>query len=137
MNISSFFKKSFIDPGLLVIRVCFGAMILMRGMGKMERLISGSWDFADPIGIGSEASFILVTFAEFVCAVLLIMGLLTRFALIPLIITMFVVVFIHGTDQSLSDRERPVLFLIAFLGLFLTGPGKYSIDGLLFKVRGK
>ena len=106
--------------------------MLMHGVGKMERLISGSWNFADPIGIGSDASFILVTFAEFVCAILVILGLLTRFAVIPLIIAMFVVVFIHSADQSISEKERPILFLIAFLGLFFTGPGKYSIDRFLF-----
>lgn len=66
--------------------------------------------------------------AEFFCSILLILGLGTRIVLIPLIIAMTVVAFmVHGSDP-LSEKESALLFLIPFLTLFITGPGKYSLD---------
>lgn len=125
---SEFFRKNCTDTGILLLRAGFGIMILMHGIGKLQDLISGANDFPDPIGIGSTLSLALVTFAEFICAILLIIGLFTRLALVPLIITMLVVVFIHEAHLDLFDKEPPVLFLIVFIALFFTGAGKYSMD---------
>ncbi len=123
------------DAGILFLRVAFGIMILLHGIGKLHDLINGKSDFPDPVGIGSFPSLALVTFAEFGCAILLIIGLFTRLALVPLISTMLVVVFIHEAHLDLSDKETPVLFLIAFIGLFFTGAGKYAVDEKIKKKR--
>lgn len=130
-------RINYTDAGLLLMRTGFGIMILLHGIGKLQDLISGANDFPDPIGIGSNLSLVLVTFAEFICAILLIIGLFTRLALMPLIITMFVVVFIHEAHLELFDKETPVLFLIAFTGLLFTGAGKYAIDEKIKKKIGE
>lgn len=85
------------------------------------------------MGLGPSVSFALAIFAELVCALLLSVGLFTRYALIPLIITFAVAVFsVHGAD-ALSDKEHALLYLMTFLTLFLSGPGKYSIDAKIIK----
>ncbi len=67
-------------------------------------------------------------FAEVFCPVLLVFGLFTRYATIPLLITMGVAVFVvHGGD-SFSKQELGLVYFVAFLTLLLAGPGKYSLD---------
>lgn len=123
------------DLSLLVLRIGAAALILTHGYPKLLRILDGNFGFGDPIGLGPEVSLFLVTFAEFFCAVLLIAGFLTRFALIPLIINMSVITFIaHGQDPF-SDQELPLFFLITFVVLFFTGAGKISLDNLFFNRR--
>ncbi|WP_439558879.1 DoxX family protein [Dyadobacter sp.] len=134
--------KSFLKPiklpasadfGVLILRVGISCLMLTHGYAKLSGYLGGDHAFADPIGIGEELSYILTILAEFGCSILLILGLFTRAALIPLIFTMLVVVFIvHGPD-SFDKKEHGVSFLITYFTLFFTGPGKYSIDSKLYR----
>lgn len=126
---------NFNDLGLLLLRLIFGGfMIINHGLGKMDKLLAGGdIKFANPIGLGMELSLQLTVFAEIICAGLLILGAFTRFALIPLIFTMLVAIFvIHGADPF-SDKEGALSYLIPYIILFVNGAGKYSVDGQLFR----
>lgn len=117
------------DLGLLLLRlVSGGIMAYSHGWGKLQKMLSGDMSFADPIGMGEEASLVLTVFAEFVCGILVALGLFTRSALIPLIITMLVAVFIIHADDPFSKQEFGLLYLVPYITLFLTGPGKISLD---------
>jgi putative oxidoreductase len=120
------------DVAILLLRIGAAALIMTHGIPKLLRVLDGDFGFGDPIGIGPTASLILVTFAEAICAALVLLGLFTRAALIPLVINMAVVVFIAHGDDPFSDKELGLFFLISFIVLFLTGPGKYSLDKKLF-----
>ena len=86
--------------------------------------------FGDPLGIGSTLSFILVVFAEAICPILIILGLRTRLAAIPVIITMAVAAFIvHGNDPF-SSMEKALMYLVGFTAIALMGGGKYTIKQL-------
>ena len=122
-----------VDAVLFILRIFFGGFMLLHGYPKLEKLLSGSSEFADPFGIGAQASLFLAVFAEFVCALLLIFGFMTRLALVPLIITMLTAVFIiHGSDP-LSDKEHASLYLIVFFCIYLLGPGRFSLDDKVFR----
>ena len=117
------------DLGLLLLRLASGGfMAYSHGWGKLQKLLSGDMSFADPIGIGEEVSFVLTVFAEFLCGMLVALGLFTRAALIPLMITMAVAVFIVHADDPFSKQEFGLLFLVPYVTLFLAGPGKFSLD---------
>ena len=117
-----------IDTALLLLRVASSLMILTHGWPKITNFSDYLNRFADPLGLGPALSLQATIFAEFFCAILVALGLLTRLALIPLIITMATVVFIiHGGD-AFGDKELPLLYLFTFVVLFITGPGKYSLD---------
>lgn len=103
-------------------------MAFSHGWGKLQGLLEGDFSFADPLGIGQAPSLVLTVFAEFVCGVLVALGLFTRAALVPLIITMVVAVFIVHADDPFGKQEFGLLFLVPYATLFLTGPGKYSLD---------
>ena len=85
------------------------------------------------MGMGSEVSLILTIGAELGCAVLLILGLFTRFAAIPLVVTMLVAALLaHGGDP-LAEKEMSLLYLAGYLSIMLLGAGKFSLDDLIFK----
>jgi len=120
------------DLGLLVLRVALGLIMANHGYGKLMAHETMLHEFGDPIGLGSELSYILVVFAEFFCSILLVLGLATRAALIPLIITTAVIVFVaHGADPW-GKKEMGALFGVTYLALLFTGPGKLSADNYLF-----
>lgn len=117
------------DFALLLLRLTSGGMMAYaHGWGKFQKLLSGDMGFADPIGIGQELSLILAVFAELVCGILLALGLFTRLSLVPLIFTMVVAVFIVHADDPFSKQEFGLLYLAPYIALFLTGPGRFSLD---------
>ena len=114
--------------GILILRIGAGILILTHGVPKFMKLLDGNLQFADPLGLGSEITFIFAVFAEFLCGVLVLIGLYTRIAVIPLIITMLTAaIIVHSTDPF-GVKEKPLLFAVIFLALLFTGSGKYSID---------
>ena len=127
--------NTFTSLGLLILRVGLGAMMLTHGYPKFQKLLEGNFQFRDPIGLGVEASLILAVLAEFVCSILLILGLFSRYALIPLIVTMAVALFIVHASDPFGTQEKAALYLLSFVFLFITGPGKNSIDQKLFGKR--
>jgi putative oxidoreductase len=117
------------DLGLLLLRLASGGiMAYSHGWGKLQKMLGGDMSFADPIGVGEELSLILTVFAEFACGILVALGLFTRAALIPLIVTMWVAVFIIHADDPFGKQEFGLLYLTPYLALYFTGPGKYSVD---------
>lgn len=116
---------------LFILRVAIGVFMLTHGIPKLQTLMSGHIKFADPFGIGATPSLILTVFAEFVCSILLILGLATRLATIPLMITMLVAIFsIHAADPF-GRKELPSTYLLIFFGLFILGAGRFSVDQLI------
>ncbi len=120
------------DLGLLLLRFVCGLMLL-HGWSKFTNYPEEIKDWPDPFHVGVTLSYAFAVFAELFCTIFIILGLFTRIALIPLIILMIIIVFIIHSGQSLIDREHAILYFLAYLSLFLTGPGKYSLDQLLEK----
>jgi putative oxidoreductase len=119
--------------GLLVLRVGAGlTMALMHGLPKVGRLFGAApIKFADPFGLGAPVSLALASFGEFVCGVLVALGLCTRAATLPLAFTMLVAVFHAHAGDPWGKREPAFMFLVAALALFFAGPGRYSFDALI------
>ena len=123
--------------GLLILRVGAAGYMVTHGWGKLQMLRAGG-GFADPIGIGPQASLVLATFAEFACALLVLVGLGTRLAAVPVVFTMAVAAFlVHGNDPWTAgagprSKEPALLFLAAFLAIVFTGAGRFSFDALLW-----
>lgn len=120
--------KSTYHIGLLLLRLGFSGLMLTHGIPKLMNLLNGNLEFSDPLGIGPVPSLILTVIGEVLCPLLIIIGYKTRLAAIPAAITMAVAAFIvHGTDP-IGTKEMALLYLLAFVIIILTGPGKYSVD---------
>lgn len=117
--------------GLLVLRLAFGGMLLTHGWPKLQMILNGqAASFPDPLGIGPETALYLSTFAEFGCAILVMAGLLTRLATIPLIINFLVAALVVHAGQPFENMEKALMYGSAFAGLLFAGPGLYSLDAL-------
>ena len=120
-------KKVSIDFGLLLFRVGFSVGMMTHGYGKFLKVIQGNFEFGDPIGIGPTFSLILAAIGEFIAPILIILGWKTRLATIFPTLTMLVAFAIVHDGDPFSRKEKAFVYLIAFLTLYFTGPGKYSL----------
>lgn len=130
--LNSNLDKAPMDLAVLLLRVISGGFIMTHGAPKVKKIMAGDFGFADPIGLGPETSLVLMAFAEAICGFLVILGLGTRWAAITLIIGLGVAAFIHHAADPFSNKEKPMLFLVIFVVLLLTGGGRYSLDRRLF-----
>src|SRR5690606_26430198 len=109
-------------------------MIPKHGYVKLVEFNERKEEFMDFMGLGGSISLSLAVFAEFFCSILLIFGLFTRLATIPLLVTMLVVFSVH--DWALFGKyELSTAFFLGYLAILALGPGKYSLDYLLLKKR--
>ena len=122
-----------INISLLILRVISGLVMIPHGFNKLTHFAEKSGDFMSFLGLGSELSFALLVAAEFFCSILLVIGLFSRFALIPMVIAMFVAAFKAHHGDVFGDGETSFLYMACYLTLLIAGPCKYSLDNLLFK----
>jgi putative oxidoreductase len=113
--------------GLLILRVTAGGLMLIHGWQKLIGFGAGWGSFPNPIGVGSHVSQILAVFAEFFCSLAVILGIKTRLAAIPLLITMLVAAFIVLRGSPIGQRELPLLYAAGFAALSLLGGGRYAL----------
>lgn len=118
---------------ILFLRVFIGIMMMTHGLAKLNNFDQMAGSFPDPIGWGSKMSLIMIIFAEFGCSILLILGLFTRLAAIPLLFSMAIATFvIHGADPF-SAKELAILYAGVYVVLLFTGGGRWSVDHFIYK----
>ena len=128
------------DSGILIGRLGLGlSMAFAHGYGKLSNFSTVAEKFPDPLGVGSTTSLALAVFAEFFCGLLVAVGAGTRLALTQLMATMSVAMYCHMKlwgdplfgQPGQKSAELAFVYLIGFLLLFFTGPGKFSVDHLI------
>ena len=124
------YNRKLTDLALLVFRISLAGMLLTHGLPKLLSFSERVERFRDPLGIGSTLSLSGAILGEVVAPILVILGLYTRIATIPMAFTMAVAGFIVHADDPFSTKEKSLLFLTGSILLFFTGPGSYSVDGL-------
>lgn len=119
------------DIALLIGRISIALLMLVHGIPKIAGFAETPVQFMSVMGLGAEISLGLAVFAEVFCSILVLLGLRTRLAVIPLIITMLVAVFmVHGDDPFIK-QEMGLHYLLVYVMLFFTGSGKYALDTLI------
>ncbi len=130
--LSTKINDSQVNASLLILRLTAGILMAHHGYGKLTNFDSIEPKFMEFLGLSKAISLGLVVFAEFFCSLLLIVGMATRFALIPLTITMLVAVFQAHKGEIFGDGQTAFLYLAIYVTLLLKGAGKYSVDAFLF-----
>jgi putative oxidoreductase len=131
--LSTKYSAGAFNAAMLVLRIGLGALMIHIGYDKLVHFAERRAEFMNFMGMGQTMSLALVVFAEFFCSLFLIIGLFTRFATIPLIITMCVIVFKVNHGNVFGDGMTAALFLTGYIALLLCGPGKVSVDGMIGK----
>jgi len=117
-------------------------MFLRHGLEKQPAHWAAYWvrfaqNGVDPIGIGPHATLIVTIISDFVCSILITIGLGTRWAAMFCFGNIFVAwafqlhFAILGKNDNGRSGEHILLYLGAMLMLIIAGPGAASLDRLL------
>lgn len=126
---------------LLTIRLLWGWMFFWAGKSKLDD-IAPVIDYFGALQIPFPAfTAYAVALVECLGGIFLFFGLAARVVSIPLIIVMLgafalahqEAVFAFFSDQQGLIQQPPFTFLGAALLVFVFGPGRFSLDGLLLK----
>jgi putative oxidoreductase len=124
------------DVALLILRAGVSLLMMTHGWGKLEKLLAGGEiEFYDFIGLGPKISLVLTVLGEFIAPIFILFGLFTRWAALPVIITMGVAAFMVHAGDPVGDREGSLMYLICYLAILMLGPGAFSVDQRLGKKR--
>lgn len=123
------------DAGILFIRLALAAVFINAGWSKfmnMEMTITGF----GMAGIPAPLAY-FVAGAELLCGVLMLVGVLVRYAGILLAIIMFVALvkvhFVNGFSLQNGGYEYVLVLMLASLAMLTLGAGSYSVAHLLKK----
>jgi putative oxidoreductase len=133
------YSSNFQNFGLLVLRLGIGAAFILHGLPKL----AGGPELWAQLGAATGAAGIhflpafwgfMAAFAEFFGGVCLIAGLFTRVFSVLLTATMAVAATMHlskGDDFTVASHA--IEMGVVFLSLMFMGPGRISLDWLLFR----
>jgi len=127
---------------VLLIRILVGWVFLSEGIQKFL--------FPDSLGVGRfvkigipwpQVMAPFVGVVEIVCGALLLIGLLTRLASIPLLIDICVALYVtkivtlakNGLWSTLHEARTDVCMLLGLVFLMLVGGGTLSLDARLLR----
>jgi putative oxidoreductase len=130
---STKYSSGAFNAGILVLRLTSGILMMNHGYEKLVNFSQKKGEFMNFLGMGQTASLALTVFAEFFCALFIIIGLFTRLATIPLIVVMCVALFQAHNSDFFGLGEKAALYLGAYLTLLFVGPGKVSVDNMIGK----
>jgi putative oxidoreductase len=128
-------RVRFVAP--LVGRLSVGLLFLSTGWGKVHSLDKVTAFFVK-LGIPAPGlNALVVGYSELICGTLLVVGLATRLATLPLIVSMIVAILtakladIHGLFDLVGADE--FTYLCVLVMLFIIGPGPLSLDRILVR----
>lgn len=121
----------------LIGRLSVGLLFLSTGWGKAHSLDKVTKFFIELKIPMPALNAVVVAYSELICGALLVIGLFTRLATVPLIVSMGVAILtakladIHGVFDLVGAEEFTYLCMLMMLAVI--GPGKLSLDELLVR----
>ena len=123
-NLSRLFLRLF--TGIMFLQLC------IRQRLSFDQIVPTFQGF---LGISPEASMTVLVVIELLCAVCIMLGFLTRLAvLFPLGLMLIAENIIMSSQTAVPDQlfnfqpGYPVMFIGIFVFMLLAGPGKISLD---------
>jgi putative oxidoreductase len=124
----------------LLARLAVGLVFMSTGWGKVHSL-SKVTSFFQELGIPAPGfNAVLVGYSELICGTLLVLGVLTRLATVPLIVSMVVAILtakradIHNLFDLVGFDEFTYLAVLVIIAII--GPGAISLDAGLTRKLG-
>lgn len=126
-NLSRLFLRLF--TGIMFLQLC------IRQMLNFDQIVP---HFSGFLGLSPEMSMTMLVVIELLCAVCIMLGFLTRLAvLFPLVLMLFVENDFFSSQTAVTDQMfnfgpgYPVMFIGIFVFILLAGPGKISLDYII------
>jgi len=123
------------QQGLAIIRIVVGLFMVYHGWEVFdEKKMKGYLDWDSFKGFSSPAVMVYMgKIAELAGGILFCFGIFTRLAAVIIAFTMLYVCFFVGHGRIWYEDQYPFLFVLLAMVFFFTGPGKWSIDQILFR----
>ncbi|MFZ3283708.1 DoxX family protein [Pseudomonas sp.] len=116
------------DIGLLFLRVSGGLFLLwVHGLPKLLDFTAQLQLIEDPFHLGAHLTLILAIFAEVLCPLLIVAGLLARLACVPILFVLLVALLVVHPQWSVAEGQFGWLLLIVFTTVLIAGPGRLVI----------
>ena len=135
-SLASVPTSSRFDAALLILRIASGIVFLYHGSAILFGAFGGPGPqkFAAFLHAPAVVGY-LVGLAQFLGGLAMLLGALLRIGAVCIIIVMLGAIFLvhlpHGFDVSKGGVEFALTQLLIALALLLTGPGRYSLSGIL------
>lgn len=118
-----------IDSGLLFLRISGGLLLLwVHGLPKLLHVQEQIQLIEDPLHLGAWPTLLSALFAEIVCPLLIIVGLGTRLACLPILFLLLVALVVVHPEWTMEQAQFGWLLTIVFSTLVMAGPGQLSVD---------
>jgi len=133
------------SPFLLIIRLYWGWQFFLTGRGKLMHLDKTAGFFANLHIPMPKLNAVLAGGTECLGGLLLLLGLASRIATIPLLVVMIVAYLTADYDKLINVFNKPddfvsaaeFQFMLTVIIVLIFGPGILSLDALIAKIRGK
>jgi putative oxidoreductase len=104
----------------------------VHGMKKFRTENGQREQIPNPLGLPDKLNTMVATFSDTVVPFLLMIGIGTRFILLPVIGVTSIGYFVVHQKDSIEIRDVPYMYSISFIFIWILGAGKYSVDYYLF-----
>lgn len=125
-------KLSWLPP--LLARIALGIIFAESGWGKLHNIDKVAEFFVELHIPAPVFQAHLVAYTELFGGILILIGLLTRIASIPLLITMVVAILTAKIEEITQASDlfamSEFLYILLFIYLIIEGAGKVSLDYL-------
>lgn len=134
-------SDSQLNLGLLVLRIGIGAAFIAHGVPKLMGGPEGWARTGKAVGnlgidFGYQAFGLAAGLAEAGGGLLIILGLFTRLACLPMLFTMIVAATGHlSRGEGFGGAAHAIEDGVVFLALLVMGAGRYSLDNKLSRPR--
>ena len=129
---------SYSNMSRLFLRLFVGVMLLQLGVNQMSQFDNLS-SVTGVLGMSGSTTVSVMIVLELVCSMLIVLGLFTRFAILPLLVIMGMAAYrLVGNEAAYGEvlfgmmpEMLPLLFCGVLVFLGISGPGKISLDYIL------
>ena len=117
------------DWGLLFLRVSGGLFLLaVHGLPKLLNYTAQLQAIEDPFHLGARLTLTLAIFAEVVCPLLIVAGVLVRLACLPILCVLLIAMLVVHPQWSVAEGQFGWLLLMLFTAVFIAGPGRLALN---------
>ena len=116
------------DAALLFLRVTASVLVLIvHGLPKVIHYTSQLDAMEDPLHVGKTLTLGFAIFAEVVCPLLMIAGIATRLAALPIMLVSVIALGLVHREWTLDQGQFAWMLLIMFGTIAIGGAGRYRI----------
>lgn len=115
--------------GLLFLRVS-GAVFLLwvHGLPKLLNYSEQLKLIEDPFHLGAQVTLLLAVFAEVLCPLLILAGVLVRLACLPILAVLLIAMLVVHPEWTVFEGQFGWLLLIIFTSILIAGPGRFALS---------